>query len=407
MTSSSSELPASLQELLNILTETRHVEISDELASIEAIYGEGSVAIWSPSVPTWATTTTTDPQLGNPLRLLVTLSLDSGGRTGTGTGTGEAEDEEEDGIPIKVLLSLPPSYPIQKPLIQLHNTFIGPHTVTDSLFGTVVRTFMHDELAAVGGRLRGRVVWREGEVCLWEGLEEVKRVCGEWFEEREREKSVLESLRQGVAAYQIGGGRTTNGDARWQAVEKEEEEKDQEEEEIPEQVYIDGDEAFARKLAQREADAAAAQTEKTAQVEVPNIISSEPIMDRKSVFVGHAARVKSIIEVKLVINTLLSDKKIARAAHNISAYRFKSNGVIHQDNDDDGETAAGSRMAHLMSLLGVMNVVVVVTRWYGGIHLGSDRFRHINAAARDALDAGGFIEDQPPAKKKTGKKKVN
>lgn len=44
-----------------------------------------------------------------------------------------------------------------------------------------------------------------------------------------------------------------------------------------------------------------------------------------------------------------------------------------QDNDDDGEAAAGGRIAHLMQLMEVVNVLVVVSRWYGGVKLGPDR----------------------------------
>ena len=31
--------------------------------------------------------------------------------------------------------------------------------------------------------------------------------------------------------------------------------------------------------------------------------------------------------------------------------------------------------------------VVVVTRWYGGKHLGGDRFRHVQTAVRTYLDS--------------------
>ena len=41
--------------------------------------------------------------------------------------------------------------------------------------------------------------------------------------------------------------------------------------------------------------------------------------------------------------------------------------------DDDGETHAGSRMLHLLEILDAANVIVVVSRWYGGIQLGPDR----------------------------------
>ena len=37
-------------------------------------------------------------------------------------------------------------------------------------------------------------------------------------------------------------------------------------------------------------------------------------------------------------------------------------------------------------------MLVVVTRYFGGIHLGPDRFKHINQAARNALELGGFLD---------------
>lgn len=40
----------------------------------------------------------------------------------------------------------------------------------------------------------------------------------------------------------------------------------------------------------------------------------------------------------------------------------------------------------------VDNVLIVVTRYFGGIHLGPDRFKHINQAARNALEDGGFLD---------------
>jgi hypothetical protein len=38
------------------------------------------------------------------------------------------------------------------------------------------------------------------------------------------------------------------------------------------------------------------------------------------------------------------------------------------------------------------DVVVVVSRWYGGIQLGPARFAHINNAARELLGAHGYIK---------------
>ena len=113
--------------------------------------------------------------------------------------------------------------------------------------------------------------------------------------------------------------------------------------------------------------------------------SDEPIIDRKSVFVSHMAIVHTFEEVKRVMDILLLNPKIRRATHNIMAYRIDSNGLTAQDYDDDGETAAGGRLLRLLELCKCKNVVVVVSRWYGGVQLGPDRFKHINNVARNLL----------------------
>ena len=38
--------------------------------------------------------------------------------------------------------------------------------------------------------------------------------------------------------------------------------------------------------------------------------------------------------------------------------------------------------------------MVVVSRWYGGIHLGPDRFKHINNCTRSILDKCGYIKEK-------------
>lgn len=55
---------------------------------------------------------------------------------------------------------------------------------------------------------------------------------------------------------------------------------------------------------------------------IPTITSSEPIVDRKSSFVGHACKIVDEEDVMAVVGHLLEDKRIARAAHpTIWAYR--------------------------------------------------------------------------------------
>ncbi|KAB8073245.1 ribosomal protein S5 domain 2-type protein [Aspergillus leporis] len=148
----------------------------------------------------------------------------------------------------------------------------------------------------------------------------------------------------------------------------------------------------------------------------PDWILSDVVTEKKSVFVGRAAHVTSLEQAQAYLDYLLAtEKKVAAATHNISAWRIRqqkpSGGkgeaaeMIVQDCDDDGETAAGGRLLHLMQLMDVWDVVVVVTRWYGGVHLGPDRFRIINAVGRDALVKGGFVKESTPGGNEKGKKK--
>ena len=125
------------------------------------------------------------------------------------------------------------------------------------------------------------------------------------------------------------------------------------------------------------------------QQDAIEIFTDSPFVDRKSVFQAHLALVNSTDQVNQVKSMLLQNKKIASATHNISAYRICSSNnasSMVQDCDDDGETAAGSRLLHLLVLLDVQNVLVVVSRWFGGIQLGPDRFKHINNVAREILE---------------------
>ena len=51
---------------------------------------------------------------------------------------------------------------------------------------------------------------------------------------------------------------------------------------------------------------------------------------------------------------------------------------------------------HLLQDSNVRNVLVIVSRWYGGILLGPARFMYITDAARGVLEQGGYLQ-QPRA----------
>ncbi|KAM3523444.1 hypothetical protein MY4038_008181 [Beauveria bassiana] len=122
---------------------------------------------------------------------------------------------------------------------------------------------------------------------------------------------------------------------------------------------------------------------------------SEQIVDTKSAFVAHVARVTSPLQARSYVAQLLaSDRRIRSATHNITAWRIRGPGAASfQDCDDDGEDAAGARLLHLMRLMELWDAMVVVTRWYGGVKLGPRRFAVINAVARDGFVRAGMVTE--------------
>ncbi|PAV60241.1 hypothetical protein WR25_07117 [Diploscapter pachys] len=129
------------------------------------------------------------------------------------------------------------------------------------------------------------------------------------------------------------------------------------------------------------------------------IFHGESFTDRKSHFQAHLAPIKSEAEAREVMSQLLENGKVARATHNIYAFRVKETRkgreILLQDCEDDGETKAASKILEIMIRMEALNVIVVVSRWYGGIHLGPDRFRHINNLAREILTEHGYDKKSP------------
>ncbi|XP_053098946.1 protein IMPACT isoform X3 [Hemicordylus capensis] len=141
--------------------------------------------------------------------------------------------------------------------------------------------------------------------------------------------------------------------------------------------------------------------------ELSPVYHGNPITDRRSTFQAHLAPVVSPKQVKNVLAELYKNKKIASATHNIYAYRIycEDKQTFLQDCEDDGETAAGGRLLHLMQILNVRDVLVVVSRWYGGILLGPDRFKHINNCARNILVEQNYTNSPENLLKEMGKNK--
>lgn len=140
-------------------------------------------------------------------------------------------------------------------------------------------------------------------------------------------------------------------------------------------------------------------------------IRGDPVTDRKSKFVAHLVHVDSVDEVDVAMTDLLRDKKVANATHNIAAYRIvEPDGRLVAFRDDDGETGAGDKLLYMLERMDMKNTLVVVTRWYGGIQLGPDRFKHITGCAKQLIEQVGLGSSaeseggEPPGSKHGGKK---
>ncbi|MGI9200407.1 MAG: YigZ family protein [Woeseiaceae bacterium] len=112
------------------------------------------------------------------------------------------------------------------------------------------------------------------------------------------------------------------------------------------------------------------------------------ISDRGSKYSVSGGTCSSPEEARVFIKSLCCKKKFAKATHNTWAFVGDSGPV----KNDDGEAGAGMVIARMLDREGIRNHIVVVTRWYGGKHLGGDRFRHVQNAVRYYLDNRPTIE---------------
>ena len=105
------------------------------------------------------------------------------------------------------------------------------------------------------------------------------------------------------------------------------------------------------------------------------------ISDRGSRYAVSGGPARDRDDVARLLAELKRDKRFQKATHNSWAAILSGEPV----KDDDGEAGAGQLMLQMLERAGLVDHVVIVTRWYGGKHLGGDRFRHVADAVRHYL----------------------
>ena len=113
-------------------------------------------------------------------------------------------------------------------------------------------------------------------------------------------------------------------------------------------------------------------------------------VEKKSVFIGHAAPVKSEEEAQAFVKKYKNQYMDAR--HNVWAYLMKGEIVARYSDDGEPQGTAGVPVLDTIRKSGVTDAVVVVTRYFGGILLGAGGLvRAYSHTAKLALEAAHII----------------
>lgn len=119
------------------------------------------------------------------------------------------------------------------------------------------------------------------------------------------------------------------------------------------------------------------------------------IVEKKSKFIANVFYVESVEEAEEYIRKIKKEHKLAR--HNCYAFSIFSREGITDRFSDDGEPSgtAGAPMLNIISTKKITNILVVVTRYFGGILLGTGGLvRAYTGTFQEALDKVNIIEKE-------------
>ena len=117
------------------------------------------------------------------------------------------------------------------------------------------------------------------------------------------------------------------------------------------------------------------------------------IIEKKSRFIANIFYIESIDEAENIIKSI--KKKHYNARHNCYAYRIIQNGKIIDRFSDDGEpsSTAGAPILNILVKKNLVNVLIVVTRYFGGILLGTGGLvRAYSQAANNVIEMSKIID---------------
>jgi putative IMPACT (imprinted ancient) family translation regulator len=107
------------------------------------------------------------------------------------------------------------------------------------------------------------------------------------------------------------------------------------------------------------------------------------ITDRGSKYAVAGCEARTKADAIAAVKALKRDKKFAKATHNTWALLSSDEGPLK---NDDGEAGAGMVILRMLERENITDHLIIVTRWFGGTHLGGDRFRRVQDCVRYYLE---------------------
>ena len=125
-----------------------------------------------------------------------------------------------------------------------------------------------------------------------------------------------------------------------------------------------------------------------AEYYIPAQDSETEFSEKRSRFIGHVWHVETEEEAREKIAEMKA--KYYDARHNCWCYLIRKGGITRYSDDGEPQGTAGQPMLEVFRREGVENVCCVVTRYFGGILLGTGGLlRAYTKSAKDTLTAAG------------------
>ena len=122
---------------------------------------------------------------------------------------------------------------------------------------------------------------------------------------------------------------------------------------------------------------------------VPTGSGAAEIVEKRSRFIGHIWRITSEEEARRNVSEMKS--KYYDARHNCWCCIVRDGGTLRYSDDGEPQGTAGQPMLEMFQRSGVTDVCCVVTRYFGGILLGTGGLlRAYTQAAKLALEDAGL-----------------